>query len=127
MAVTPEEERAQKQKQKSNTCTVLVELLQKNRRRKDRVHFLYAASTSPRGVWRKLRLDLGPYIIVASTYRPNQSGHFFVRIFSKTGNTLGQDSSFMASERRSAWLQSRRDDKVNAKELMELFNSGSPR
>lgn len=42
-----------------------------------------------RGVWRKLRLDPGSYIVVASTYRPNQSGEFFVRIFSKTGNTLG--------------------------------------
>lgn len=42
-----------------------------------------------RGVWRKLRLDPGRYIVVASTYRPNKSGEFFVRIFSKTGNTLG--------------------------------------
>lgn len=44
---------------------------------------------SLRGVWRKLHLDPGRYIIVASTYSPNQSGEFFVRIFSKTGNTLG--------------------------------------
>lgn len=44
---------------------------------------------SLRGVWRKLHLDPGNYIIVASTYRPNQPAEFFVRIFSKTGNTLG--------------------------------------
>lgn len=44
---------------------------------------------SVRGVWRKLRLDPGQYVIVASTHKPDQSGEFFVRIFSKTGNTLG--------------------------------------
>lgn len=38
-----EEERAEKQKQKSKRCTVLVELLQKNRRQRDKVHFLYIA------------------------------------------------------------------------------------
>lgn len=41
--MTPEEKRAKKQKQKSKRCTVLVELLQKNRRQKDKVHFLYVA------------------------------------------------------------------------------------
>lgn len=44
-----------------------------------------------RGVFRKLRLDPGNYIIVTSTYRPNQAGEFFIRTFSKTGNTLGYD------------------------------------
>lgn len=37
------EERAEKRKQKSKRCTVLVELLQKNRRQRDKVHFLYIA------------------------------------------------------------------------------------
>lgn len=40
---TPEEKGAEKRKQKSKRCTVLVELLQKNRRQKDKVHFLYIA------------------------------------------------------------------------------------
>ncbi len=42
--MTPEEDkRTEKQKQKAKQCTVLVELLQKNRRQKDKVHFLYVA------------------------------------------------------------------------------------
>lgn len=42
--MTPEEKkRAEKQKQKAKQCTVLVELLQKDRRQKDKVHFLYIA------------------------------------------------------------------------------------
>ena len=42
--LTPEEKkRAEKQKQKAKKCTVLVELLQKNRRQKDKVNFLYVA------------------------------------------------------------------------------------
>lgn len=40
---TAKEERAEKRKQKSKRCTVLVELLQKNRRQRDKVHFLYIA------------------------------------------------------------------------------------
>lgn len=40
---TAEEERAEKWKEKSKRCTVLVELLQKNRRQRDKVHFLYIA------------------------------------------------------------------------------------
>lgn len=43
-AMSPEErKRAEKQKQKAKQCTVLVELLQKNRRQKAKVHFLYIA------------------------------------------------------------------------------------
>lgn len=41
--MTPEEKRAEKREQKSKRCTVLVELLQKNRRQKDKIHFLYVA------------------------------------------------------------------------------------
>lgn len=42
--MTPEEKkRAEKQKQKAKQCTVLVELLQKNRRQRDKVHFLFVA------------------------------------------------------------------------------------
>uniref|UniRef100_A0A3B4YFC6 Calpain 12 n=1 Tax=Seriola lalandi dorsalis TaxID=1841481 RepID=A0A3B4YFC6_SERLL len=115
--MTPEEKkREEKQKQKARQCTVLVELLQKNRRQMDKVNFLYIAFhiyrlqgmcldrnffmknrpvgrsgkyKAQRGVWRKLHLDPGNYIITASTYRPNQPGEFFVRIFSKIKNTLG--------------------------------------
>lgn len=36
-------QREQKQKQKAKKCTVLVEVLQKDRRRKDKIHFLYIA------------------------------------------------------------------------------------
>ncbi|KAL7400832.1 hypothetical protein ABVT39_018670 [Epinephelus coioides] len=165
--MTPEEEkRAEKQKQKAKQCTVLVELQQKNRRKKDKVHFLYIAFhiyklqgvclsrsffmrnrpvgrsgkyQAQRGVWRKLHLDPGNYIIVTSTYRPNQPGEFFVRIFSKTGNTLGTQDftcSFgflpvMATPvspddqvriRRTFDEEAGLDDRLNAKELMQLLN-----
>lgn len=48
-----EKKRAEKQKQKAKQCTVLVELLQKNRRQKDKINFLYVGFhiykvTSPR-------------------------------------------------------------------------------
>lgn len=166
-----EKKRAEKKEKRSNQCTVLVELLQKNRRQKGKVHFLYIAfhiykispelqgmcltrnffmKTAPvgrsgkykaqRGVWRKLHLDPGNYIIVASTYRPNQQGEFFVRIFSKTGNTLGTQDftcSFnflpvMAAPvlpedhirvQKTFDEAAGSDDKLNAKDLMKLFNS----
>uniref|UniRef100_A0A3B4AJD7 Uncharacterized protein n=1 Tax=Periophthalmus magnuspinnatus TaxID=409849 RepID=A0A3B4AJD7_9GOBI len=100
----------EKQEKKAKQCTVVVELLQKDRRQKDRVNFLYIAfhiyklqgqclyssffsKTRPitrsgkykaqRGVWRKVHLDPGYYVIVASTYKPNQPGEFFIRIYSK--------------------------------------------
>ncbi|XP_022623263.1 calpain-2 catalytic subunit-like [Seriola dumerili] len=170
--MTPEEKkREEKQKQKARQCTVLVELLQKNRRQMDKVNFLYIAFhiyrvppelqgmcldrnffmknrpvgrsgkyKAQRGVWRKLHLDPGNYIIMASTYRPNQPGEFFVRIFSKIKNTLGiQDftcsSGFlpvMASPvspedqrrvQKTFDVEAGPDDRLNAKELMTLFNS----
>ncbi|XP_041653613.1 calpain-12 [Cheilinus undulatus] len=170
--MTPEEKkRAEKQKRKAKQCTVLVELLQKNRRKKDKVHFLYIAFhiykvppelqgvclsrnffqknrpvgrsgkyQAQRGVWRKIHLDPGNYIIVASTYRPNIPGDFFVRIFSKTGNTLGtQDftcsSGFLpvmaAPVRPEDHVRVEKtfdeeagpDDRLNAQELMNLVNS----
>jgi hypothetical protein len=40
-------------------------------------------------VWRKVRLDPGNYVILASTYRPNVPAEFFLRVYSKTGNNLG--------------------------------------
>ncbi|XP_069562555.1 calpain-12 [Brachyistius frenatus] len=170
--ITPEEKnREEKQKQKAKQCTVLVEMLQKNRRKKEKIHFLYIAFhiykvpselegmcldhsffmknrpvsrsgkyTAQRGVWRKLHLDPGNYIIVASTYRPNQPGDFFVRIFSKTGNTLGtQDftcfSGFLqvmaapVSPEDRVMVQKTfdeeagPDDRLNAKEIAKLLNS----
>ncbi|KAG7215575.1 hypothetical protein INR49_022101 [Caranx melampygus] len=93
------------------------------------------------GVWRKMHLDPGHYIMVASTYRPNQAGEFFVRIFSKIRNTLGtQDftcssgflpvnSLVMATpedERRVERTfdeEAGPDDRLNTKEVMMLFNS----
>ncbi|XP_039987309.1 calpain-12 [Xiphias gladius] len=170
--LTPEEtKRAEKQKRKAKQCTVLVELLQKNRRQKDKVNFLYIAFhiyrvppelqgvcldrnffkknrpvgrsgkyKAQRGVWRKMRLDPGTYILVASTYRPNQPGEFFVRIFSKTGNTLGTQDFTCSSDflpvmatpvypedqgrvRRTFDEEAGPDDRLNARELMKLFNS----
>ncbi|XP_068441425.1 calpain-12 [Clinocottus analis] len=170
--ISPEDKkRAEKQKEKAKQCTVLVELLQKNRRKKTKVHFLYIAfhiykvplelqglclsrdffmSNRPvgrsgkysaqRGLWKKLHLDPGHYIIVASTYRPNQPADFFVRIFSKTGNTLGtQDftcsSSFLqvmaapvspedqVKVQKTFDEESGADDRLNAKELMKFFNT----
>uniref|UniRef100_A0A4W5P4D4 Calpain 12 n=1 Tax=Hucho hucho TaxID=62062 RepID=A0A4W5P4D4_9TELE len=116
-AMTPEEKKvAENQKEKGKQCTVLVELLQKNRRKKDKINFLHIAfhiyrlkglcldqsffsSQQPvgssgkyqplRAVWREVRLDPGNYVILASTYSPNQPAEFFLRIYSKTGNNLG--------------------------------------
>ncbi|XP_058489751.1 calpain-12 isoform X1 [Solea solea] len=93
-----------------------------------------------RGVWRKLHLDPGNFIIVASTYRPNQPGEFFIRIFSKTGNTLGTQDFTCSSGylpvmatpvspedqrrvQRTFEEDAGPDDKLNAKELMKLLNS----
>lgn len=170
--MTPEEKkRAEKQKQKAKQCTVLVELLQKDRRQKDKVDFLFIAFhiykvppelqgmcltrsffmknrpvgrsgkyQAQRGVWRKLHLDPGNYTIVASTYRPNQPAEFFVRIFSKTGNTLGSQDftcSFgylpvMATPvsqedkvrvQKTFDAKAGPDDRLNTKELMKLFNT----
>ncbi|XP_029964317.1 calpain-12 [Salarias fasciatus] len=166
-----EKKREEKQKQKGKKCTVLVELLQKNRRQRDKIHFLYIAFhvykveselqgvcltqsfflknrpvgrsgkyKSQRGVWRKLHLDPGNYIIVASSYRPNQPGDFFVRIFSKTGNTLGNHDFICSSGflpvmsappsqedhmrvQKTFDMEADPDDRLNAKESMKLFNS----
>uniref|UniRef100_A0A3B3USL6 Calpain 12 n=1 Tax=Poecilia latipinna TaxID=48699 RepID=A0A3B3USL6_9TELE len=102
--VLKEKNKTETQKQKAKHCTVLVELLQKNRRQNDKINFLHIAFhvykvrakrmqgacldrsffmknrpvgrsgsyKAQRGVWRKLRLDPGHYVIVGSTYRPNQ-------------------------------------------------------
>ncbi|XP_061829034.1 calpain-12 isoform X2 [Nerophis lumbriciformis] len=164
-------EKTEKQKMKAKKCTVLVEVLQKDRRRRDKIHFLFMGFhiykvppelqgmclqrnfflknrpvsrsgkyKAQRGVWRKVHLDPGHYVLVASTYRPNQAGEFFVRIFSKTGNTLGtQDfmcsSSYLpviaapvAPEDKMRVLrafdeEAGPDDRLNAKELMKMLNS----
>ncbi|KAJ3590531.1 hypothetical protein NHX12_008481, partial [Muraenolepis orangiensis] len=146
-------------------------LLQKDRRKKDKVDFLYMAfhiyrvppelvgmcldqsfftSNRPvgrsgnylaqRSVWRKLHLEPGAYVIVASTYRPNIPGDFFLRIFSKTGNTLGiQDFTCSSSllmvmsapvshgdrvtiEKVFDEMASP-DDRLDAKDAMNLLNT----
>ncbi|XP_030622598.1 calpain-12 [Chanos chanos] len=164
----------QKQKEKEKKCTVLVELLQKDRRQKDKINFLYIAfhiykvspelQNSPgsldqkffssnrpvgrsgkyrniRGVWRKVHLDPGHYVIVTSTYRPNQPGEFFLRIYAKTGNTLGiQDftcnTDFLTTVmsvpvsledqmRVQKWFdrEAGSDDRLSPVEFMKLANS----
>ncbi|XP_061575406.1 calpain-12 [Cololabis saira] len=170
--MTPEEKkRAEKQKQKAKQCTLLVELLQKNRRKKNKTNFLYIGFhvyrvppelqgtcldrrffmknrpvgrsgkyRAQRGVWRKLRLDPGNYIIVGSTYRPNQPAEFFIRTFAKTRNTLGAQeficsSSYLPVMATPVSPEDHRrvestfdenagmDDRLNAKDIMKLFNS----
>ncbi|XP_029027866.1 calpain-12 [Betta splendens] len=170
--VTPDAAKeAEKPKHRAKHCTVLVELLQRNRRQRDKLNFLYVAFhvyrvpaelqgvcldrsfflknrpvgrsgkyKAQRGVLRKLRLDPGNYIIVTSTYRPNQPGDFFIRTFSKIGNTLGAHDFSCTSGYRPVMaappssqdqikVQERfdevagSDDKLDAKELMELLNS----
>ncbi|KAL7878364.1 hypothetical protein AOLI_G00093380 [Acnodon oligacanthus] len=108
----------EKHKEKMKKCTMLVELLQKDRRQKDKINFFYIAfhifklqdstgsfdeqffSANPlvsrsgpyknsRAVWRKVHLDPGHYVVLPSTQRPNQQGEFFLRIYAKKGNTLG--------------------------------------
>ncbi|XP_043976166.1 calpain-12 [Gambusia affinis] len=167
--VLKEKNKAKTQKKKH--CTVLVELLQKNRRQNDKINFLYVAfhvykvplelqgacldrnffmKTRPvgrsgaykaqRGVWRKLRLDPGHYVIVGSTYRPNQPGEFFVRIFSKTRNTLEVQDFTCSSDylpvmaapllpedqtkvEKTFDEKAGPDDRLNAQEIMKLINS----
>ncbi|MEQ2225462.1 hypothetical protein ILYODFUR_017703 [Ilyodon furcidens] len=170
--LTPEaKKKAEKQKQKAKHCTVLVELLQKNRRQNDKTNFLYIAFyiykvpaelqggcldlsffmknrpvgrsgkyTAQRGVWRKLRLDPGHYVIVGSTYRPNQAGEFFIRVFSKTRNTLGVQDFPCSSDylpvmadpvlpedqtrvEKTFDEKAGPDDRLNAQEIMKLINS----
>ncbi|XP_046720698.1 calpain-12 isoform X2 [Silurus meridionalis] len=163
-----------KQKEKMKKCTVLIELLQKNRRMQNKVNFLYIGyhiykvppelqdSTgsfsqaffdanpvvgrsgkyrSMRAVWRKVHLDPGHYIIVASTQRPNQPGEFFLRIYAKNGNTLGVreitcptaiTTTVMSSPPSpedqilvQKWFdeEAELDDKLNALGFMKLLNT----
>ncbi|XP_052008684.1 calpain-1 catalytic subunit-like isoform X2 [Xyrauchen texanus] len=160
--------------EKKKKSTVLVELLQKNRRQKDKVNFLYiafhiykippelqnipgsldqqffsknrAVSRSGkyrciRSVWRKVHLEPGSYVIMASTYRPNLQGEFFLRIYTKTGNIQGfQDFpctnnytvTVMSKPalpedqfRVQKWFDEKAgsDDRVNAVQFMNLVNS----
>ncbi|KAI4892155.1 hypothetical protein NFI96_026123, partial [Prochilodus magdalenae] len=175
-----------KQKEKMKKCTVLVELLQKDRRQKDKINFMYIAfhifkynrtvsfslspslapqlqnntgsfdqdffTTNPlvsrsgpyknaRAVWRKVHLDPGHYVVLASTQRPNQQGEFFLRIYAKKGNTLGvcditcptafnmtvmSKPPLPEDQRRvQKWFdeESGPDDRLNAVEFMKLVNT----
>ncbi|XP_007549553.2 calpain-12 [Poecilia formosa] len=169
--VLKEKNKTETQKQKAKHCTVLVELLQKNRRQNDKINFLHIAFhvykvppemqgacldrsffmknrpvgrsgsyKAQRGVWRKLRLDPGHYVIVGSTYRPNQPAEFFIRIFSKTRNTLGVQDFTCSSDylpvmaapvlpedqtkvEKTFDEKAGPDDRLNAQEIMKLINS----
>ncbi|MBN3310413.1 CAN2 protein, partial [Amia calva] len=116
-----EEAVAAVQTDRRTSSTVVVELLQKHCRQKDKINFMYIAfhiyrvppelqddpsslkasffsSNKPvsrsgkyqaqRGTRRKVRLPPGNYVIVASTFKPNIQGSFFVRIFAQAGNEL---------------------------------------
>lgn len=96
---------------------------------------------SIRSVWRKVHLEPGTYVIMASTFRPNQQGEFFLRIYTKTGNIQGfQDfpctSNYSATVmskpslpedqyRVQKWFEEKAgvDDRVNAVQFMNLVNS----
>ncbi|KAG7333027.1 hypothetical protein KOW79_003162 [Hemibagrus wyckioides] len=170
----PAKSSVDKQKEKMKKCTVLIELLQKHRRLKDKVNFLYIGyhiykvppelqdntgsfnqeffGANPlvgrsgeyrnvRAVWRKVHLDPGHYIVVASTQRPNQPGEFFLRIYAKKGNTLGvreiscstaitttvMSTPPSAEDQRTVqkWFdgEAGADDKLNALEFTKLVNS----
>uniref|UniRef100_A0A3B3SHU4 Calpain 12 n=1 Tax=Paramormyrops kingsleyae TaxID=1676925 RepID=A0A3B3SHU4_9TELE len=121
--VKPTGQETPKPKEKTMKCTMVAEVLQKNRRQKDKINFLQVAfhvyqvdgnpstldekffSTrkpvassgsyqSVRGVRRKVRLNPGNYVVVVSTSRPDQAGDFFLRLFAKSGNTLGYEQRY---------------------------------
>ncbi|XP_056621735.1 calpain-12 [Triplophysa dalaica] len=166
--------KTEKQEEKKKKGTILVELLQKYRRQKDKVNFLYIAFhiykippelqdkpgsldqqffsnnrpvarsgkyRSIRSVWRKVQLEPGSYVIVASVYRPNQQGEFFLRIYTKTASIQGfQDfpctnnysvavmskPSLPEDEFRvQKWFDEKAgsDERVNAVQFMNLVNS----
>ncbi|XP_062410400.1 calpain-12 [Sardina pilchardus] len=161
---------AQKQKEKGKKCTLLVELMQRDRRSQRKVRFLYIAfhiykvenhvgslnqaffsSRKPvgrsgkyqgmRGVYKRVLLEPGNYVIVPSTYRPNQPGDFFLRIYAKTGNTLGHEeftcsTNFLMTVmsnpplpedqiRVDNWFdqEDASDDRLDAAAFMRLVNS----
>ncbi|XP_055030718.2 calpain-12 [Misgurnus anguillicaudatus] len=160
--------------EKKKKGTILVELLQKYRRQKDKINFLYIAFhiykippelqdkpgsldqqffsnnrpvsrsgkyRSIRSVWRKVHLEPGTYVIMASTFRPNQQGEFFLRIYTQTGNIQGfQDfpctSNYSATVmskpslpedqyRVQKWFDEKAgvDDRLIAVQFMNLVNS----
>ncbi|XP_061073894.1 calpain-12 [Conger conger] len=153
-AKAPEKPANRKQAQRRTQCTVLVEVLQKHRRKSQKIHFLYIGfhvyrvppelqddpaplgqsfflSNRPvgrskkyqavRGVRRKLHLDPGHYVIVASSYRPNQPGDFYLRIFAKTGNHLG-DQDFTCSSDLLRAVQSKPVMQKDRNKLQKLFD-----
>uniref|UniRef100_A0AAZ3RCH4 Calpain catalytic domain-containing protein n=1 Tax=Oncorhynchus tshawytscha TaxID=74940 RepID=A0AAZ3RCH4_ONCTS len=153
--MTPEEKMvAEKQKKKAKQCTVLVELLQKDRRKRNKINFLHIAfhiyrvrenlqglcldqsffsNQHPvgrsgkyqplRAVWRKVRLDPGNYVILASTYRPNVPAEFFLR----STSTVMSMPPVLPEDRKRVQKTfdevAGPDDKLNAKEFMKLVNS----
>ncbi|KAG5272178.1 hypothetical protein AALO_G00162500 [Alosa alosa] len=161
---------AQNQKEKGKKCTLLVELLQRDRRSKNKVQFLHIAfhiykvenqvgkldeaffsSNKPagrsgkyqavRGVYNRVLLEPGNYVIIPSTYRPNQPGDFFLRIYAKTGNTLGREKFTCSTNffmtvmsnpplpedqmRVNNWFDQEdvSDDRLDAAAFMRLVNS----
>ncbi|KAL4647357.1 calpain-1 catalytic subunit-like [Arapaima gigas] len=169
-ATKPTGKAAAKPKEKVMKCTMVAEVLQKYRRQKNKTNFLLVAfhiyklagdskpldqkffySRLPvassgkykalRGVRRKVRLDPGSFVVVVSTYRPNQQGDFFLRLFAKTGNTLGDLEMICTSSFRTV-VQSNpttaedyarvqqlfekeagTDERLDALELMKLLNA----
>ncbi|MBN3319065.1 CAN1 protein, partial [Atractosteus spatula] len=158
--------------------SVVLELLQKHRRQKDKISFLYIAfhvyrvppelqdvpgslaadffsSNKPvarsgkyrqlRGVRKKVKLEPGHYVIVVSSYKPNVEGSFFLRIYAKTGNELGNQGGFDCSSAFATVVQAEpitaedrgtvrglfeelagRDYRLNAVELVRLASSVFP-
>ncbi|KPP72414.1 calpain-like [Scleropages formosus] len=142
----PKDKATAKPKEKVMKCTMVAEVLQKYRRQKDKTNFLQiafhiymlAGESKPlgqkffssrlpvarsgkyqalRGIRRKVRLNPGTYVVVVSTCQPNQQGDFFLRLFSKTGNTL-RDPDFTCISSFAT------DERLDAVELMKLLNTG---
>ncbi|XP_018603835.2 calpain-12 [Scleropages formosus] len=74
-----------------------------------------------RGIRRKVRLNPGTYVVVVSTCQPNQQGDFFLRLFSKTGNTL-RDPDFTCTSSFATVVQSNPPAHEDYARVQELFN-----
>ncbi|XP_039624077.1 calpain-12 [Polypterus senegalus] len=156
------------------SCSAVVELLQKFRRQRDKVDFLYIAfhvyevkgacgtlgksfftSQMPmvksgdysrlRAVRKRIRLPPGQYVIVPSTFKPNQEGSFFMRIYAKKGNKLSKQDDGSCSSNYIMTLMAAPvatetkatleklfekhaglDNRLNAVEFMKVANSFLP-
>ncbi|XP_069502416.1 calpain-11-like [Ambystoma mexicanum] len=108
----------------TNSCTAVVELLQKSPRKEGCINFLYIAfhifskkgsalnrafftknrpisdtgnHRNNRAVARRLCLPPGDYVIMPSTHLQNLEGNFYLRIFTKEKNEFREHGNFASS------------------------------